>query len=70
MPASETSATMSPRSIRCASSVARGRFVALVVGDQRRRRADAELVEQAAGAAGVLAGDEVGGDERLADPRR
>ena len=34
------------------------RFVALVVGDRARRRADAEPVEQAAGAAGVLAGDE------------
>ena len=60
---------MSPRSIRCASSVARARFVALVVGDQLRRRADPELVEQPAGAAGVLAGDVVGADQRLADPR-
>ena len=70
MPASETRATMSPRSIRCASSVARARFVALVVGDQARRRADPELVEQRAGAAGVLAGDVVGADQRLAHPRR
>ena len=46
------------------------RFVALVDRDQRRRRADAELVEQAAGAAGVLAGDVVGGDERVADADR
>ena len=47
---------------------ARG-FVALVVRDQPRRRPDPELVEQAAGPAGVLAGDVVGGDERVAGPR-
>ena len=46
------------------------RLVSLVVGDQRRRRRDPEAVEQGAGAAGVLAGDVVGVDERLADPRR
>ena len=45
-------------------------FVALVVGDQPRRRLDPELVEQAAGAARVLAGDESALDQRLAHPQR
>ena len=69
MPASETRATSSPRSIRCASSVARAASLPSWLETNRGVGTDAELVEQRAGAARVLAGDEVGADQRLADPR-
>ena len=60
MPASETRATR-VAALDPLRQLGRPRgFVALVVGDQRRRRADPELVEQRAGAARVLAGDVVG----------
>ena len=42
--------------------------VVLVVG--RQRRGDAVMVEQPAGHAGVLAGDQVGGGQRLQRPQR
>ena len=60
---------MSPRSIRCASSVARAASLPSWLEISRGAGRIAELLEQAAGAAGVLAGDEVGGDQRLAHPR-
>ena len=70
MPASETSATDVAALDPLRQLGRPRRFVALVVGDQPRRRPDPELVEQRAGAAGVLAGDVVGADQRLAHPRR
>ncbi len=61
---------MSPRSIRCASSVARAASLPSWLETSRGAGRIPQLVEQRAGAAGVLAGDEVGADQRLAHPRR
>src|SRR3954469_9889377 len=45
-------------------------FVALVEGDEAGMGADPQAVEQGSGLAGVLAGDVVGVDERVAHPHR
>src|SRR4051794_11437924 len=47
-----------------------GSFVALVEGDEAGMGADPQAVEQPPRLAGVLAGDEVGADQRLAHPHR
>ena len=65
MPASEISTTLAPRSI-CGGELAGPLgLVLLVVGDQARAR-DLEPLVEPPGAAGVLAGDEVGLGERPA----
>ena len=68
VPASDTSATASPAASRCQELRPRRRGVVLVIGRQRRR--DAVMVEQLAGDARVLAGDQVGGGQRFERPQR
>ena len=68
MPASETSAIAAPSASRRSSSGPRLRGVVVVVGRERRR--DAVVVEQLAGHARVLAGDQVGGGQHLERPQR
>ena len=69
MPASVTTATRSPRSSRASTSRDRA-GLGVVVDDEQRPALDAGVLEQLAGAAGVLAGDDVGPRQRLDGPGR
>ena len=66
VPASETSATAAPSASRRSSHRPRLGRVVIVIG--RERRCDGVTVEQFAGDAGILAGDQIGAGKRLPAP--
>ncbi len=68
MPASETSAIAAPSASRRSSTGRALRRIVLVIGRERRR--DGVAVEQLAGDAGVLAGDQVGAGQRFQRAQR